>query len=686
MAYLRRSIVISLFVLLGPFGFHASQGQERSVEQWLRGTGKNLELCLHGEVFESNGQPATEFNLSGGLNTIGTELPFKSLIEGSKFKVWIPANQSKLYSLGVKATSSDGKKAAFLNLHAYEFRKAAQEGVKLVLAPFSRVVEVHVTQNGQAVIGAQVEAEFDLFGEMISITDEAGVARLQLLPKQELSRLTAWTDDHRIGGYSFSSKPVRDSSANNFEVELSDCRDQKIRFVDTSGAPAAGIDFNFQVASAPPYYNYVGSRENSLLTTDAQGEATEKWFPDWDSSHYYPELKTDAWYLVNNKSELVDGVIVYQVNKSRPRKRVEGQVLAAKTDAAGFYLKLASFQGERENYSDILTAFSDEEGKFVVDVLLDATYCGYVIDSEWASETTDFIPYNSKTKLVTSPQLTVIPGQKVNIVVTSGAEKEPYQNLSISFRKEHRLQWLEAGKTRYGSGGPQWWVTTNELGQASTFSPVGNLIASIYTPLWRARESIEVVEGEVATVRFHRVVKKQRKFTGRLVLAEGMSAELANATLEIAGMGSDDDDRQTISTNENGEFSFEINASKIGLYASTQDDLAFAFQMIDIDAKLPLDLQLQPTTEFYGFLLDDKNQPLANHEVVAHLEVEGEEGADSGMPKRFAPKVIRTKSDPSGNYHLKGLPTGMEVRIYSVSDDENISRKFVEKINLRPSE
>jgi hypothetical protein len=414
-------------------------------------------------------------------------------------------------------------------------------------------------EDGQPVANAHVKAELNFGTELRSRTGADGTCRFGLLPDQDLYRFTTWTDDRRVGGFSFNRKPTRDPDADEHVIELSKSRDQKLRFVEEDGSAVPGIEFVIEMATAPPDYNFIGINEHSRMTTDANGEVVYRWFPDWEKHHFYPDLNTSEWYLVG-EPETIEDAVVFKLKRSAARKTVEGRVISTGDSDAGFYVRVDSFQGEREDYSDVLSMFTDADGKFAVDVLPDATYCAYVLDSTWVGELIDLIPYDSKLDQVSLFDLAALEGQEVEVLVTSGPQRKPYPNLSISFRREHEYSWNENGEIRHGSGGPQWWAKTDDHGRATTRTLPGKLSASIYTPLWRAEETVDVASGEKPKIQLHRAVEAKRRVTGRLALADGVTTDLKDAEIKIGAIDGSYDDQQTFSANDDGSFAFETLA------------------------------------------------------------------------------------------------------------------------------
>lgn len=671
-----------LFLLAGSSG---SLRADQTSPDWLRSTGKELEICLKGEVFESDGRAATDLRVTGGLFTAGVDHPLVPTIEGHRFRVWIPVNQVKWYSLWLKATSVGEDRVACKRLHAYELRQAAVDGITMTLQSPTRWVDVKVLDGACPVPDAVVEATLDSRIALRSRTDARGIARFGLLPQQTLFGLTAWTDDFRIGGFWFFREPTRDPKADEHVVELNKCRDQKLRFVDESGAPVAGLEFVLHVATAGPTSKPIGTNEHFRMTTGAAGEVTCRWVPDWDKHDLYAVLNSDHW-MIDGDNETIDGVTVFKLKKRKPRKRVQGRLVSTATGVGGFYVKLLSRQGEREGRGDALYAFTDSNGTFAMDVQPDATYCAYAMDSRWVSEIIDLIPYQSASDKITAPELSVSKGEEVEVIVTSGPQKKPYPNLEIGFHWEYRYTCRVDGRTRRVVDGPGWYVATDESGRATTRSLPGKLKVSVNTPLWRTEETVEVRSGEVATLQLHREAEEKRKVTGRLVLAEGLSANLADAEIRIGAVDGNFDDQQTLKARKDGAISFETPATAVGIFGHTLDgQAAGACVVTNLDRRV--DLHLRPTMDYHGQLLGEGDQPLVGHRVVAVVRVEGDEDYNGSFQKSFEAKRIEAKTDEQGTFTLRGLPSRM--KLFIRTDAINGSKHgsvYLADVYLEPNE
>ena len=662
----------------------SSPAAESTTDDWLRGSGRDLQFRLRGEVVGSDGKAATGVQIACGMNSQSLSRGLDVAVDGHAFEVWVPVNVAKWDSLWLTATSVRDHHVANKTLSAYELRQAAIDGLKLTLASPTRQVRIRVTDGGQPVAGAYVKVELKFGIEERSQTDANGIARFDLLPEQELSRLMAWTDDFRIGGFSFDRKPVRDPNATEQVVELSKCHDQTLRFLSEDGSPVSGVDFLIQIATAQPNVNFIGTNEHSRMQTNAAGEVIDRWFPDWEEPYFYAELVSTGW-VIDGDPTTTAGVTIFRLKKSRERKQVGGHIRSSGAGVGGFYVTLRSFQGERKMQSDIETVFTDTDGSFAVNVLPDARYCAYAIDSLWVSNIIDLIPYQSTFNQTNSTELSISAGQPVEVLVTSGPQRKPYPNLTINFQREHRFTWQENKQQQTGIDGPQWWATTDEFGRAATQTLAGPLRVSIYSPTWRTEETLDVVSDQAAKIELHRENDEKRTIAGRLVPPDGVGSNLSAAEIRVGTVDGRYDDQQTVKSEADGTFSFDILGTKIGIFGSTKDgDLAGSIVVDDFNK--PAVLQLRPTLTYEGQLLGDRDRPLANRSIQALICVEGGHQFNAPSPTQIIAKRIESRTDENGNFSIHGVPTEMRVSIYANNSDGSTDSTFLQDIALESNE
>ena len=667
---------------------------DTSSTDWLRGSGKNLELCLQGEVLDSDGKSATDFQLTCTMDCNITKQPVKPTLDGHRFKIWIPVNQPDWYSVSIDATKARNARVAHQFFDKFQLRQAAIDGVKLTLQTPTRHFSVKLTDQGQPVSGATVKADFSFGGELRATTDDTGIAHFRHLRQQELIRLTTWTDDHRIGGFSFSGSPLRDPDADEHLIELSKCRDQKIRCVAEDGSPVAGFDFGIQVTTrfsdfnigAPTSKsNFIGGNEHFHFTSDAQGEAVCKWFPDWENAHTHFTINQNRWFIASDPKP-IDGVEVVSLKKSTPRQHVAGRVVPAGINigAGGVYVSLRSYSGEREGYGEAISTFTDPDGTFAIDVLPDATYCAFVLDNRWVGKMIDILPYESASKKTTSPELMISEGQPVEVTVTTGSTNQPIPNQPISFRRYYEYSWQVNGKTRSGMDTAQWFGITDESGKVVTRALPGQVEISLYTPRWKDGETITVAKGQPAVVTLHRDIGEKRTVTGRLVLDDGVWASLKDALIRIASTDANYEDQQSPVCNADGTFSFDTFAASISLFARTDDGLAAATLMTK-DLSSPLEVHLQPTSNYEGRLLDKSKHPVVGATIVAQVTLEAEKNRNATAPRSFEATEIKTTTDAEGNYTLRGIPSRMNISLYVETADPAARSIPLGKVFLDPT-
>src|SRR6188768_3524094 len=97
----------------------AAPALEQNQDDWLRGSGKDLEICLKGEIFESDGRPATNVQVTGRLNDSIASQQLAPSVDGNRFKIWIPINQLDWYSMWLKATSTKNDRIGYKTFSQY---------------------------------------------------------------------------------------------------------------------------------------------------------------------------------------------------------------------------------------------------------------------------------------------------------------------------------------------------------------------------------------------------------------------------------------------------------------------------------------------------------------------------------------------------------------------------------------
>ena len=602
-----------------------AKADEPPVDTWLRGSGSELEMRFHGQVVDADGQPAKEIEITGALYAEHETTPLTAATAGNRFEIWLPVNRSKWHSLWLRATDPATGHVAYETFNAFRFREAAITGLHLQLAEPTRRLAVTAVSNGEPTPHAIVQLDLGYTIKVCANADDAGVAHFSLLPTQELSRIMAWKERELIGGFSFNSTPTRDPALNEFTVELHPTRPQVIRTINAQGEPVPGISLTFNVATPPPFHNYIGVNEEFELTTDDDGVAICHLFPDWKESFFYPDVKNDRWYAAETH-EIVDDAIVYVVHPRIVREPVRGKVVSTVTNPAGFYVEMTTYQEERSQYLERATTFSDADGGYEIRVQPNATYCGQVVDDQWVGKPVDLVPFSTTPPHAAAPELEVVKGEPVELTVTTGADHRPLANLGVSFSSRFEFEWREKGEKRSGIGGASWWETTDAEGRISTHAYPGKLNVMVYTPHWRDEKTATVVAGETTSIQLHRNLVEKRRIAGSVAASDGRPLG-AGVEMHAQTIDGETVDSQDVECSASGDFEFEIRGKHVGLFAKTADGALAGGIVID-ESTVPVKLTLRPTTRFEGQLIGKRDRPLAECKVEAYARLTGPRGSN----------------------------------------------------------
>jgi len=325
--------------------------------------------------------------------------------------------------------------------------------------------------------------------------------------------------------------------------------------------------------------------------------------------------------------------------------------------------------------------------------LPDATYCVHAIDTQWVSNITSLILYDSATSKASSPELELVAGERIQIRVTSGPDRKPLANANVRFISPYEFSWIENKEKRSGRLGPYWSNTTNENGIVETAALPGILDVTASVGGWWTKRSMDVTPGKANTLELHRDIDSKQRVTGKLLLEKGTGGSVSQAEIVVASLGSTTKDEQRLKSDVNGEFQFETLACPIGIFASTVDSKAAGYIVLhDLDQlKSKFDLLLKGTQSYYGKLLDSNGKPLVGSTVSAkvNMTVRKPDIEDPSIATSFMVKTLETKTDEHGDYAIENVPLEMATDLSVQSDSPsartlNIRSVFLEAGDGRP--
>ena len=357
MGFSRSGRILFRLVIFVSAMFASAAGQdeppktaERSEGLVFRGSGEKREMLLRGRFVDAKHQPVKNVQLVAGLRKSPGRIALTPIVNDNEFELWLPIGHKDWSFLELMATTKDKSLRGVRGLANWRFRKAASVGIELVLQQPKRKVAVTVLYDKQPVANAHVVIESESGGApQKSKTNADGIASLQLFENERLNQVTAWTDDRKIGGYMFDRDPPRDSLGSRFRIELDDCRDQRIRLTNAdNGLPIPERNFLLTIGTGEPNYNFPATEStmpHPELKTDANGEATYSWFPDWEKHGSYVEMVGKRWFPVGELKSDDEGVLVQKMRPRSRRKTMYGKVVSSQLDVNGVLIIASDISG-----------------------------------------------------------------------------------------------------------------------------------------------------------------------------------------------------------------------------------------------------------------------------------------------------------------------------------------------------
>ncbi|MEM9658660.1 MAG: hypothetical protein AAF961_09895, partial [Planctomycetota bacterium] len=424
-----------------------------------------------------------------------------------------------------------------------------------------------------------------------------------------------------------------------------------------------------------------------MKTNDA-GEATFRWFPIWETHGAYVRVADPNWVMTIKDLETADdGALVMKVKRRVARKPLCGKVSAEGSNVAGMLVKIGSYQGEVQYFSDHVFAFTDAEGNFRANIIPGSTYCVHVDDAVAVSDTIDLIPYEPDTDRSNVAELKLLKGELVEIHASAGPSRAPMRNEWVYVREGHRFSWYENGERRNGTAGRGFGVNTNDEGVAVVRAPAGaELEISVNAGEWRSEEkTVNVQAGAVTTVEFHRAFDVERTVVGQLVAPPGIAVDLANAEVTYGSLDGNTDEEETVRADAQGRFAIETKASLLGFFGYAADGSAAGIAKPE-NLDDPVELVLAPTANLQGRLLGDNDEPLAYHTVRVSADVVGIPDSSKTFSTSFAGRRFEARTDANGAYTFENLPTRLDMTLQAEPIDGSDYDAYLDDFILMPGE
>ena len=250
---------------------------------------EGLVLTMRGTVFLPNGSVAEDAVLEQSPEYDGSDVVSATIIEG-QFE--IRTTGTRINPPGILIRSPDWKLQASLNMGSHTLRSECAAPKRVTLVP-AKVIQVKVTDGQTAVAGSHVQVEAGSY-KYLAITRSDGVAELKIAHDETVFLISAWTDDHRIGGLHAARKPTKDQYGTDFHIEISRGAPLRVRVVDSRRQPVANVPLRFAAATGAHGEMFVGDNPTSCQTTSANGEAVFAWVPNWPTDRLFVSVAENS--------------------------------------------------------------------------------------------------------------------------------------------------------------------------------------------------------------------------------------------------------------------------------------------------------------------------------------------------------------------------------------------------------
>lgn len=682
---------LAVFMALGLLtaAVTVSQGATERQDDWIRGTGEDLAFRIHGEVFDHEGRPASDFAAFLFVQNGGGQQILDATVEGHRFHAWIPAKDLG-WALQVECRAADGIRRANQVIDQAGFRAAAKDGLRLQLNPVElgigeRLLPVRVMHRGLPVENAWLEVYTSNQRTTVR-TGPEGVATIRLAAGETLLSFTTWTQDGGIGGYQFGRGPTRDPNLESYDVELYNCRPLQIRLINADdGTPVSNCRFEINVATPAPYFNYVGQNKYFQMISDESGQSTFEYWPDWESHHAYLEIKDTNWVIADEVEAFSadNDVMTVRLRRSSHHKRqwVHGQLNLPPGTFGGFAVMLTSFRSETPGQLEKLFVYSDREGNYSAFLRPQATYAACVFDNEWVSEFQTITPLGPESELESLPGLTVVPGTPVEIRVTAGPSHKPLAHEHVLVLAEFEYQFQDDDCMASGVTFRQVFAQTDSAGVARSRVPVGPVRAMCTVQGWQCTANGTATSDEILRLHLHRETAEKTPVVIRLQNPVGGEADLEDCDVFIRSLDPTSREQFTLKTDASGSCQWEADAKRVAVMVRTRDHRYAAAMAVEIRPE-PIDVTLTPARRIVGSIVDTQQNPRPDIRLQARVSLR--DSREPNAPVTF--DVLSTVTDEEGHFAFAGLPENCEVILQGTSSLNSQPTSLYRKIYLFPGE
>ena len=665
-------VFLILITSMGSATLWAQTGAALSSPQWLRGEGESLEIRIRGKLLRDDERPIENASMDvvmTGINHSEISKTIQPNLDGASYEVWLPVGAMKCgqVTLSVTATGVGTQARLFRN----QIRQIAIDGFDIKLKPLRTINVTAVDLNGIAVADATVLVKVLHGGTVGGKTDATGLATLDLPEDAKISNLKAWKEDATVrllgGRYpGVERNPLGDKH----KIKMFPCETRKVIVLDENERPAAHVPLRFVFVLPEPNRAVLTTPDDVKMQTDDNGELALKWLPAVDSVLASLYSLDEQWAIKYDRDMDMKADVLTFWAADRQLKKISGRISSrnqGKSGLGGFAIEWFGpdvLENSYKSHSGV--AFTDAKGDFSVDVIPGTKYGYWVDDETWTSATQEGILAHTNSNQNQSVRLTIAHGHPVRVSLLNASDKMPLAGARVDLETPYSgIRWNKGIGSAFGSG-RRLRRTTDRSGVIEAVVAPGKLVLQASLGDWRLGKSVEVIPGKLNEFTIQKETVSA-KITGQLKTWDSCEIDFQTCQIKVEGLDDTSSERLTLTPDDNGMFKFEMEAKTIGMLIYS-GDRALAGSAFARSPKKPLELELYPTHDYTGQIVDATGEPIADHRVTARIKVTDGVGDDNSSNAMY--KFVNSKTNVDGNFTFENLPSKTNIEIETVQHKE----------------
>lgn len=633
---------------------------------------------LKGQVVFIDGQPAARSKIQiRGLKMTGIDVSVTTDDQGY-FEVVLRCAASVLPNLQVIATSEDGQQSAF-HRFAWDDKQRVIEGFKIELESL-RTLAVQVTNvQGAPVESANVVLQAHWPHTLTGVTNAAGIATVSLPGSERIESVTAWKD-HEGMDYKFYALPrdrVADVKAVRPEfpsdqpehLVLEGTRPLTLQFANTDGRELEGVSvypWKLKKSTESHDLNLSLLIDHVLQVTDALGETSFAWFPNWQQAPItlLPEVRGYESTRIRIDPATDKQPFRVALNRLVP---LRGQVLNVEGMPASDILIKAAGQGRSFNEFR-RTARTDSNGRYEMGLAPNQIYLLTVETGQWAAapqtgfavfpdsplEDRNFqlkSPTRVYGRLLNEQTQEPVPHERVSVYqYGKGLHEMPNVELPNPWNENYAVRPFESH-----------YASTNERGEFEFLLGEGEF--DIQPPQQGKSQKLSIIDQPEIEIELATKILPDLNLAG-LVIDQKSSAPIVGAT--VIGVPRRTWRDWQASTDEDGKFLVRRRDEATFVHAYNSDRSLGAIVELG-ESKKSIVIELEAVGSARGRLVDETNKPVAGQKLQYGIDVPSLN--DQSWTNRFGGTTV---TDERGNFDLRGLVASWQYKVYFPPTPEGV--------------